>query len=183
MGHPEYLHEDYLLHFHFFFAPWHLCVFALNSIAGSQAEAVTNGGFNLLQGRPGNFSGAHAHEPAGIQSTKLETKKDGFHRQAAFGGWNTDVGGVIARHIFALRANDDRDDERQPVDGVDGENQNGPMPRLLPALHRVEVDQIDVAALDGHQSFPKPSDSAAANSALMECNSRWICGSFAMAAS
>src|SRR5665213_235857 len=147
----------------------------------SQAETMANGSFNFAQGCPGDFSGARPIESRGIKRAELEAKKNSFHWQAAFRRGNADVGGIIARDVFAFRADDNGNDQRQTVDDVDRKNQDSPASRLFPALHRVEVDHGDVAAFDSRQILPKPSDSAAMNSVLMERRSRWICGSLDIA--
>jgi len=40
-------------------------------------------------------------------------------------------------------------------------------------LHRVQVDHVDLTALDSHQCLSSPSASASLNSALMRLSSRF----------
>jgi hypothetical protein len=52
----------------------------------------------------------------------LKAEEDGFHRQAAFGNSDADVGRIITSHVFALGADNDSHNQGQVIDGVDREN-------------------------------------------------------------
>ena len=45
---------------------------------------------------------------------------------------------------------------------------------LFPALHWVQIDEVNLASLNGHQDTPKPSASVPANFASIALNSRFI---------
>src|SRR5207244_1424705 len=97
--------------------------------------------------------------PAWVERTQLETEENRLHRQAALRRRDADVGRIIMRDVLAAGANNDRDDQRQAVDGIGGNHQDGPPASLLPALNRVQVDEVNLAALDSHQCLPSPSAS------------------------
>lgn len=105
-----------------------------------------------------------------------------LHRQAAVRRRDANVRGIIAREVLALGADNDGDDQRQSVDGIRRQNQDGPAPGLLPTVDGVEVNKVDFAALDGHQCLSSPSASVTMNSAPMQFKSRWTSGSAAIAA-
>jgi len=81
---------------------------------------MTQGAFDPFHYSPGKPSGGLAAKAAGIERTDLEAKEDCFHRKAAFGWRNTHIRWVVARHIFAFRSNNHRNDQWQPIDGVNG---------------------------------------------------------------
>ena len=41
----------------------------------------------------------------------------------------------------------------------------------LPSFYRIQVDEVNLSALNSHQAISNPSDSANANSLSISCNS------------
>lgn len=57
-----------------------------------------------------------------------------------------------------------RDDERQAIDQINRDHQNGALSGLFPSLDRIQIDEVNLATSDGHQYLSRPSASVAANS-------------------
>jgi len=73
--------------------------------------------------------------------------------------------GIVAGNVAAFRTDDHGDDQWQAIDGINRSNQNRTLAGLLTSMHRIQIDEIDVATLDTHRSESSPSISVRANSA------------------
>ena len=112
-----------------------------------KAERVAHGVFHFFQRRAGNPAGRRGDKAAWVERAELEAKKNRLHRQTAFGSGDAHVRRIIPCDVLALRADHHRGHERQAVDGVNGKHQNGPLPGLLAACNRVQVDKVNLASL------------------------------------
>ena len=87
---------------------------------------------------------------------------------------------IIMCDVLAFCPHNPCDYKRELVDGIDGPHEDRPIPRLLSALHGIEIDERDFPTLDSHHNVSKPSDSTTANSSSILWISHWISGSAAI---
>jgi hypothetical protein len=60
------------------------------------------------------------------------------------------VGSTHTWDVFAFCPDDDRNDQREPVDGIDRQHEHRALTRLVSSLDGIQMDEIDLTALNGH---------------------------------
>jgi hypothetical protein len=105
----------------------------------SQSETIANRVSNSSKRFAGNFSGGLVGKSRRIQRANLEAKKNRFHRQATFRRGDAHVGRIIAADVFPFCSDDDGNNQRQLVDGVHGQNQDGTLTRLFASANGIEI--------------------------------------------
>src|SRR5439155_14330009 len=115
-----------------------------------------------------------------IKGAELKAQEHCLNRQAAVFRQHSHVSRIIARNVRAFCANDNGDHERQSINSVSRQNQNWSVASLFASFYRIQINEVNLSALNGHQARSKPSDSAIANSRSISCTSRWISGSAAI---
>ena len=133
----------------------------------SQAQAATDGVFDLKQGIFSHPARGSVREAFRVERAKLKAEESGFHRQSGLTGRYAHVDWVVSGDVLTFGADDDRHDQWLRVYLVNREHEHRTLPCLLATDGWVQVDEVDVPATYGHQFFVRPSDSVAVNSRSM----------------